>query len=107
MPDQIKNLRPMECVVRVLGFGVTETALRLCEWRHRHPAFVPDQRYSLGAYEAGFKALNEKLSEVKGEGEKPNLSASPKAEKPRAKTLPGSRQARKMIEAAIMNDDVF
>ena len=105
MPDQIKNLRPMNCIVRVLGFGVTETKLALNIWPHKHPAFVPDERYSLETYEADFQVLNEKLNSVKGGGPKINLSAPVINAVPhRGKTAQRARETKKILEETIFQD---
>lgn len=55
MPDQIKGLQAMNCIVRVLGYGVAETKLTLKIWQSIHPAFIPDMRYSLQNYEEEFQ----------------------------------------------------
>lgn len=105
MPDQIKNLRPMSCIVRVLGFGVTETKLELKIWPCRHPAFVPDQRYSLSAYETDYQSLHDKLANVKGGGQKTKLAALEVNTAPhRGKTVQQAKETKKMLEETIFQD---
>ena len=65
MPDQIKGLRPMNCIVRVLGYGVAETKLNLKIWPQKQPAFIPDERYSLRQFEDEFLKSLEKADSVR------------------------------------------
>lgn len=68
LPDQIKGLKPLTCLVRILSFGVTETILQLKVWTPNNPAFIPDPKYSLEAYEAHYLELMEKQTTTHGAG---------------------------------------
>ncbi len=65
MPDQVKGLQAMNCIVRVLGYGVAETKLTLKIWQPKHPAFISDTRYSLQKYEEDFREKLERVDYVK------------------------------------------
>lgn len=98
MPDQIKNLRPMNCIVRVLGYGVTETRLELKIWPLKHPAFVPDKRYSLQTYEDDFRTMQDNLDYMK-------LSIPPaKAVMNCGMPTRSNKQAKKKLESAIFGE---
>lgn len=75
IPDQIKNLRSMNCIVRVLGYGVSETNLTFKEWPQHHPAFVTDERYSLVNYEMEVQSLIKRLNSMKDDGLKMSRKA--------------------------------
>ncbi len=93
MPDQIKGLRPMNCIVRVIGYGVAETKLNLKIWPQKQPEFIPDERYSLRQYEGEFLKSSEKVDSVR-------------------KTIPPSKPSKfgiasKKKQEAALFEDVF
>lgn len=101
IPDQIKNLRSMNCIVRVLGYGVSETNLTFKEWPQHHPAFVTDERYSLVNYEMEVQSLIKRLNSMKDDG----LKMSRKA-----KTLKDDKTIQKGVEDdddRMLDDPIF
>lgn len=100
MPDQIKGLRAMTCLVRVLGYGVAETGLDLKIWPSIHPAFIADTRYSLRRYEDDFQTMQEKLDAVK-----PSIPAG-KMEMNIGKPKRSNKQTKKQFGTAIF-EEVF
>ena len=100
MPDQIKGLQAMNCIVRVLGYGVAETKLTLKIWPSKHPAFIPDARYSLQKYEEEFQKSLETVDYVK------QAIAPEKAVVHIGKPTKIGKAAKKKLEAALF-EDVF
>ncbi len=100
MPDQIKGLQAMNCIVRVLGYGVAETKLTLKIWPQRQQAFIPDERYSLRQYEEEFQKSLDKVDYVK--------QAIPPEKAVVYVGMPkrGNKASRKKIETALF-EEVF
>ena len=100
MPDQIKGLQAMNCIVRVLGYGVAETKLTLRIWPQRQQAFMPDERYSLRQYEEEFQKSLDKVDYVK--------QAIPPEKAVVYVGMPkrGNKASRKKIETALF-EEVF
>lgn len=94
MPDEIKSLRPMRCIVRVLGYGVADTDLELKIWPQNQPTFVPDLRYSLESYEDDYSTKMEQAYNIK------------KATQQVKAAMVGGKQSKKKFEAALF-EDVF
>lgn len=101
IPDQIKNLRTMNCIVRVLGFGVTETNLTFKLWPQHRPAFVPDERYSLVNYETEIKSLIKRLNSIKHDELKMTQKAKAFKE---IQTIRQSVEEDKTLDDAIFNE---
>ncbi|MDD2737185.1 MAG: hypothetical protein PHF56_24895 [Desulfuromonadaceae bacterium] len=56
----------MQCIVRVLGFGVSETILKLKIWPAINREYIADPQYSIEAYETEYKRLLKKLPDNEG-----------------------------------------
>ena len=94
MLDQTKGMQAMNCIVRVLGYGVAETKLTLKIWPSKHPAFIPDARYSLQKYEEEFQKSLETVDYVK------------QAIAPEKAVVHIGKPTKKKLEAAVF-EDVF
>lgn len=100
MPDQIKSLRAMNCIVRVLGYGIADTSLNLKIWPQKHPAFIADERYSLRQYEDEFREIQEKVDHLNQAG------SQKKAVVYGGKSNRLDKATRKKLEAALF-EEVF